>query len=250
MKKITFTSEQILTHEPFFTEIQTGELSDHPDMQIMLTYFTPDGYQDDLFDQHGIAFPIRLQKSVVKRRAEYLAARYCVRQLLNNLGYPDVQVGNAEDRSPIWPENICGSISHSTQCAIVFVAPRDKYQLIGIDIEKEIKQETIDSVSASIINATEAELLSRCPLPFIQAFTLAFSIKESLFKALHPYVKRFFNFDAAEIVEIDCVQRTITIKLLQTLSDQYPAGCMFHGGFVLMPKQQLLTYIIRPVARA
>ncbi|PHM31063.1 4'-phosphopantetheinyl transferase family protein [Xenorhabdus innexi] len=246
MKEITFIPVQttITTNEPFFTAIQRGLLSEHPDIQIMLTYFTQGSYRDDLFTEYGIVYPERLQNAVTKRRSEYLAARYCACQILNNMGYPEFQVASAQDRSPIWPENICGSISHSTNCAIVFAASNDKYQLVGIDIEKEIKQETIDSVSASIINETEAELLAKSPLTFIQAFTLAFSIKESLYKALYPHVKRFFDFHAAEIVEIDCVHHTVTIKLLQTLSDDYQAGSLFQGNFVLMPQQQLLTYIV------
>ncbi|CDL79645.1 4'-phosphopantetheinyl transferase family protein [Xenorhabdus cabanillasii] len=245
MKEITFTPVQTTAiNEPFFTDIQRGQLSDHPEIQVMLTYFAPNFYQDNLFDKYGVTYPTRLHNAVTKRRAEYLAARYCTRRILKAMGYPEFQVETAKDRSPVWPEKIYGSISHSTNCAIVFAASGDKYQLIGIDIEKEIKQDTIDSVSASIINEAEAELLSKCPLSFIQAFTLVFSIKESLFKALYPHVKRFFDFHAAEIMEIDCIHRTITIKLLQTLSDEYQAGCQFHGNFVLMPQQQILTYIV------
>ncbi|MCC8380864.1 4'-phosphopantetheinyl transferase [Xenorhabdus sp. PB30.3] len=245
MKEITFTPAQTTAiNEPFFTAIQKGLLSGHPDIQIMLAYFTQGSYRDDLFTEYGIVYPERLQNAVTKRRAEYLAARYCACNILNNMGYPEFQVESAQDRSPIWPERICGSISHSTNCAVVFAASSDKYQWVGIDIEKEIKQETIDSVSASIINETEKALLAKSPLTFIQAFTLAFSIKESLYKALYPHVKQFFDFHAAEIVEIDCTHHTVTIKLLKTLTDDYQAGSLFHGNFVLMPQRQLLTYIV------
>ncbi|MDC9588069.1 4'-phosphopantetheinyl transferase superfamily protein [Xenorhabdus sp. XENO-10] len=251
MKKITFISTQITTiNDRFFNEIQTGILSGHPDLQVMKTSFDQTYYRYTLFGECGIIYPPKLQNAVNKRRAEYLAARYCTQQVLNNLGYSGFQVTNAQDRSPIWPDNICGSISHSTNCAIAFAASCDKYQMIGIDIEQEIKSETVESVSSSIINANEVALLTECPLPFEQAFTLAFSIKESLFKALYPHVKRFFDFHAAEITSIDCNDHTINIKLLQTLSNEYQAGSEFNGNFVLMPRQPItpqqliLTYIV------
>ncbi|MDC9597716.1 4'-phosphopantetheinyl transferase family protein [Xenorhabdus anantnagensis] len=251
MKKITFTSTQITTiNDSFFNEIQTGILSGHPDLQVIKASFDQTYYRDTLFGECGITYPPKLQNAVNKRRAEYLAARYCTQQVLNNLGYSGFQVTNAQDRSPIWPNNICGSISHSTNCAIAFAASCDKYQMIGIDIEQEIKSETIESVSSSIINANEVALLAACPLPFEQAFTLAFSIKESLFKALYPHVKRFFDFHAAEITSIDCHEHAINIKLLQTLSNEYQAGSEFNGNFILMPRQPIipqqliLTYIV------
>ncbi|PHM61665.1 putative non-ribosomal peptide synthetase [Xenorhabdus ishibashii] len=240
------TSAQTATiNDPFFTDIQTGTLSEHSDLQIIKTYFDPSCYRDALFNECGITYPNQLQNAVNKRRAEYLAARYCTQQALNRLGYPGFQVINAQDRSPIWPDNICGSISHSTNCAIAFAASGSKYRMIGADIEQEIKPDTIKSVSSSIINDNEVKLLTECPLPFAQVFTLAFSIKESLFKALYPHVKRFFDFHAAEITSIDCRDYAISIKLLQTLSDEYRAGSQFHGNFALMPQQQVLTYIVQ-----
>ncbi|PHM74419.1 4'-phosphopantetheinyl transferase family protein [Xenorhabdus kozodoii] len=246
LKKITFTP--VLTpaiNDPFFTNIQVGVLPGHPYLQVIKTYFDQSCYRDALFDECGISYPPRLQSAVNKRRAEYLAARYCTQQVLNPLGYPDFQVTNAQDRAPIWPDNICGSISHSTHCAIAFAASCNHYRMIGVDIEQEIKPDTIESVSSSIINGNEAKLLTECPLPFGQAFTLMFSIKESLFKALYPHVKCFFDFHAAEITSINCKDYAISIKLLQTLSDEFRAGSQFHGNFALMPQQQVLTYIVQ-----
>ncbi len=250
MKKITFTSILTSVHttainDPFFTDIQAGALSEHPDLQIIKTYFDQSCYRDALFEEYGITYPSQLQNAVNKRRAEYLAARYCIQQVLTRLDYPDFQVTNAQDRSPIWPDNICGSISHSANCAIVFAASCNNYRMIGVDIEQEIKPDTIKSISPSIINDNEVKLLTECPLPFAQAFTLAFSLKESLFKALYPHVRRFFDFHAAEITSIDYRNDAISIKLLQTLSDEYRAGSQFHGNFALMPQQQVLTYIVQ-----
>ncbi|WP_348986641.1 4'-phosphopantetheinyl transferase superfamily protein [Xenorhabdus sp. SGI240] len=247
---MTFTSlltsaQATAINDPFFTDIQAGTLSEHPDLHVIKTYFDPSCYRDALFDECGITYPSQLQNAVNKRRAEYLAARYCTQQVLNRLGYSGFQVTNAQDRSPIWPDNICGSISHSASCAIALAASCNQYRIIGVDIEQEIKSDTIKSVSPSIINDNEMKLLTECPLPFAQAFTLAFSIKESLFKALYPHVKRFFDFHAAEITSINCSDYAISIKLLQTLSNEYRAGSQFHGNFALMPQQQVLTYMVQ-----
>ncbi|KLU16485.1 4'-phosphopantetheinyl transferase [Xenorhabdus sp. GDc328] len=250
MKKMTFTpfltsAQSTAINDPFFTDVQAGTLSEHPDLHVIKTYFDPSCYRDALFDEYGITYPSQLQNAVNKRRAEYLAARYCTQQVLNRLGYSGFQVTNAQDRSPIWPDNICGSISHSASCAIALAASCNQYRIMGVDIEQEIKSDTIKSVSSSIITDNEVKLLTECPFPFAQAFTLAFSIKESLFKALYPHVKRFFDFHAAEITSINCSDYAISIKLLQTLSDEYRAGSQFHGNFALMPQQQVLTYIVQ-----
>ncbi|WP_235428291.1 MULTISPECIES: 4'-phosphopantetheinyl transferase family protein [Xenorhabdus] len=247
---MTFTpfltsAQSTAINDPFFTDVQAGTLSEHPDLHVIKTYFDPSCYRDALFDEYGITYPSQLQNAVNKRRAEYLAARYCTQQVLNRLGYSGFQVTNAQDRSPIWPDNICGSISHSASCAIALAASCNQYRIMGVDIEQEIKSDTIKSVSSSIITDNEVKLLTECPFPFAQAFTLAFSIKESLFKALYPHVKRFFDFHAAEITSINCSDYAISIKLLQTLSDEYRAGSQFHGNFALMPQQQVLTYIVQ-----
>jgi enterobactin synthetase component D len=62
-------------------------------------------------------------------------------------------------------------------------------------------------------------------LPFALALTLAFSAKESLFKALFPKVKIYMGFEWARVTELS--EKTITLALSHPAGD-YPEGKRFN----------------------
>lgn len=95
-----------------------------------------------------------------------------------------------------------------------------------------------------VLNDREISFLNNYHLPPEQMFTLAFSVKESLFKALYPHVKRFFGFEAAEVIALSLENNEITLQLQETLTHHYPAGTLFRGQFIIYP-QDILTLIIQ-----
>ncbi|AWK40913.1 4'-phosphopantetheinyl transferase superfamily protein [Photorhabdus laumondii subsp. laumondii] len=228
----------------FITQIEYGTVVKHPQVHFWHARFDLSYYHDELFEQLNLPFPATLTKAVKKRRAEYLAARYCARQLLAQLGQPAFNLISGHDRAPIWPQNICGSVSHSSHCAIVLAAPQTHNRLIGVDIEAIVDRQNINEITKMIVNDKEIQLLKHCHLPLEQAFTLAFSVKESLYKALYPQVKRFFGFEAAEIIALSLENNEITLALRETLTPHYPAGTLFRGQFIIYP-QEILTLIIQ-----
>ncbi|WP_445494773.1 4'-phosphopantetheinyl transferase family protein [Photorhabdus sp. SF281] len=228
----------------FITQIEYGTVIQYPQVHFWQARFDLSHYHDDLFEQLDLPFPAQLAKAVNKRRAEYLAARYCARQLLAQLGQPAFNLISGNDRAPIWPKDICGSVSHSAHCAIVLAAPRTNNRLIGADVETIVNRQNTDELTTMIVNDREIQRLKHCHLPFEQAFTLAFSVKESLYKALYPQVKRFFGFEAAEITALSLENNEITLALQETLTPHYPAGTIFHGQFIIYP-QEILTLIIQ-----
>ncbi|NHB86220.1 4'-phosphopantetheinyl transferase family protein [Photorhabdus tasmaniensis] len=228
----------------FITRIEYGTVIQYPQVHLWQARFDLSHYHDELFEQLDLPFPAQLAKAVNKRRAEYLAARYCARQLLAQLGQPEFNLISDNDRAPIWPKDICGSVSHSAHCAIVLAAPQTNNRLIGVDIETIVSRQNMDELTTMIVNDREIQLLKHCHLPFEQAFTLAFSVKESLYKALYPQVKRFFGFEAAEITALSLKNNEITLVLRETLSPYYPAGTIFRGQFIIYP-QEILTLIIQ-----
>ncbi|OWO79792.1 4-phosphopantetheinyl transferase [Photorhabdus luminescens] len=228
----------------FITQIEYGAVVKHPQVHFWQARFELSHYHDELFNQLNLPFPDTLAKAVKKRRAEYLTARYCARQLLAQLGQPEFNLISGNDRAPIWPEGICGSVSHSTYCAIVLAAPQINNRLIGVDVEAIVDRQNIDEITKMIVNDREIQLLKHCHLPFEQAFTLAFSVKESLYKALYPQVKRFFGFEAAEITALSLENNEITLVLRETLTHHYPTGTIFRGQFIIYP-QEILTLIIQ-----
>jgi enterobactin synthetase component D len=141
-----------------------------------------------------------------KRKAEHLAGRIAAAHALPDHTVP----GIGPSGEPLWPEGISGSITHSgTQAMAVVVRHPDAR--VGIDCEAILPDSEAREIQDGIIDAQEAMCLMRSGYPFALALTLAFSAKESLFKALFPQVKTFMGFDCARITRLD--ERTLTLAL-------------------------------------
>ncbi|MBA1838730.1 enterobactin synthase subunit EntD, partial [Escherichia coli] len=80
---------------------------------------------------------------------------------------------------PVWPAGVYGSISHCGTTALAVVSR----QPIGIDIEEIFSAQTARELTDNIITPAEHKRLADCGLAFPLALTLAFSAKESAFKA-------------------------------------------------------------------
>lgn len=160
-------------------------------------------YDESLFGVLGIAQPDHLKRAVVKRKAEFLAGRYCARRALALLGVANARIGSGSQRQPVWPDGVCGSISHTRQLAVAVVASDAALYGVGVDVEEELTSEAMAQIQPFVLNADEYALLSRVPWRREALVTLIYSIKESFFKAAFPLVKRYFDFDAISLLEID-----------------------------------------------
>ena len=120
----------------------------------------------------------QLQHTGRKRKAEHLAGRIAAVYALREYGYKCVPA-IGELRQPVWPAEVYGSISHCGTTALAVVSR----QPIGIDIEEIFSAQTARELTDNIITPAEHERLAECGLTFSLALTLAFSAKESAFKA-------------------------------------------------------------------
>src|SRR5271156_5942036 len=76
-----------------------------------------------------------LGRAVPKRVQEFAAGRLCARRALAEFGMPDFPVRVAEDRQPIWPDSLVGSITHTAGFCAAVVAERRHIQALGLDSE-------------------------------------------------------------------------------------------------------------------
>ncbi|EPP1898886.1 enterobactin synthase subunit EntD, partial [Escherichia coli] len=113
-----------------------------------------------------------------KRKTEHLAGRIAAVYALREYGYKCVPA-IGELRQPVWPAEVYGSISHCGATALAVVSR----QPIGVDIEEIFSAQTATELTDNIITPAEHERLADCGLAFSLALTLAFSAKESAFKA-------------------------------------------------------------------
>ncbi|MFG6657121.1 4'-phosphopantetheinyl transferase [Scandinavium sp. M-37] len=146
--------------------------------------FQPAHYQDSLFDFYGLTFPTALRHAARSRRAEYLAGRYLAQQWLSKNGYGQRPVLSDEQGIPLWPVGVSGSISHTERIALCVMIDSPKGVGIGVDVENLIAPEDAAVLHQAIIGGEEYRYLKQVPLAFHAALTLAFSAKESVYKAL------------------------------------------------------------------
>jgi len=201
--------------------------------QIARCRFSVAAYRDEMFLLAGINFPEHLTSAVAKRRAEYLAGRYLARQALATQGHHGFTLLRGEDRAPLWPQGIVGAISHNVDTALCAVHHASGMEGVGIDVETLMPAKRAEDLWSGIISEQEYRWLRQQPQAFGQLLTLVFSAKESLFKALYPQVRCYFDFLDARFSKLDMQQQTFELELLKTLTPQCHAGRRFHGHFLL-----------------
>ncbi len=184
-------------------------------------------YRDGDYACHGITLPPSIANAALKRRAEFLAGRLAAAQVLRALGAGSSPLPAGDDRAPCWPESLQGSLSHHATLAVCVgrLHPRQAVSGLGIDVETLIPAARAPELWPGIISPREHDLLDGASLPFAVGLTLAFSAKESLFKALYPLVKRYFDFLDARIIRL--THRRIILELTVELTPRLPAGMRF-----------------------
>ncbi len=211
------------------------------DCTLVQAGFNQHALSPELFEHYAIAVP----HGASKRQAEFLAARLCARQALQRqTGHAQVPTQQADTRIPVWPMHSCGSMTHSHARCAAIVGLQSKWHSLGLDLERLIPIARAQRLAKTIL--TQAEYTAYCRLdPAQQAWhlTLAFSLKESLFKALNPLTGMYFGFHDAQIID---TERHTTgharLRLNKTLSTHWTAGRELEGQFVQLDNS-LLTLI-------
>ncbi|GAA5442183.1 hypothetical protein Misp06_00352 [Microbulbifer sp. NBRC 101763] len=197
--------------------------------QLFECEFNPKEYSDLLFKALDVTLSEDVRLARDKRKSEFLAGRYCAQQALNHYGYQNIDIPIGQDRSPQWPKGVIGSITHAGNRAVCAISRQSVG--LGIDYELPVTDKTANEISNLIVSEKEKLLLSNSGLPYANWLTLIFSIKESLFKALYPKVKQYFDFLDAEVFSIDHVQQTISLKLLRNLTPEVRSGQIYDGKY-------------------
>lgn len=197
------------------------------------------------FQHCAIAPPASIQRSVAKRQTEFLAGRLCareaMRQLDGRLYVPDL----GEDRAPVWPADLCGSITHSQGWAAAIVASRQHWRGLGLDAENLLSHERATRLAGEILTAEELAQMAAEPVDqHALRVTLTFSIKEALFKALYPLVLKRFYFEDAQLMQWSADGRA-RLRLLIDLSAEWHQGKEIEGQFSVKDGQLLSLVSIR-----
>lgn len=100
----------------------------------------------------------------------------------------------------------------------------------------------IKDIAEAFLTLTEERYIKNIEIEYHTALLIAFSAKESLFKALYPLTKIYFGFDAARISKIEEKSRFFTMELLVSLSKDFPIGSQYRGCYKIY-KGYIITVI-------
>ena len=141
----------------------------------------------------NVTFPQQLARATPKRKAEFMAGRICAMNAINELTGSVANVPINSDRSPAWPVGLVGSISHNSTQAAAVVGYANRYLGLGLDLEGMIKDEDVASIAPMILSADECKLRpTRWNMN--KFLTMAFSVKEALYKAIYPSTRQMIDF--------------------------------------------------------
>ena len=166
------------------------------------------------FSIFGIELPSHISRSSIKRQSEYLAGRFAAYTALKSLGENLKTLNVDENFAPRWEKGIHGSISHNNTIALCVISLEPEHKYVGVDIEEIITTDVCQEIKNKIIfYKTEYKIVKESTQPE-KAFTIIFSSKESLFKAIYPYIqtkKIGFETSNAKKIEDNCLHLELNL---------------------------------------
>ena len=173
-----------------------------------------------------------------KRSNEFYSGRWCAGEAIYEVIGQRLLPMRHVDRSPIWPKDVVGSITHTDEFACAMVARADQVRRLGIDLELVDKVASVDGLDEQIASVKERDLFNAWDKD--QFLSLLFSAKESLFKALYPECRVYFDYLDAEAVSVD--SESIVLCLLRNLNDSFEAGNSFNIRYHF-ENRHIFTYL-------
>lgn len=142
--------------------------------------------------------PAAIRRSSRSRQLAYLGGRLCAETALLVLTGRCEAIGTGDGGAPYWPEGIAGSIAHTRDGAWAAVGLGATHPRVGIDSESVVDEDGARDIVALCCTPWERSRWFETLDPL--RATLLFSAKESVYKAIHPQVKRFVDFEEMEMV--------------------------------------------------
>lgn len=130
-----------------------------------------------------------VREAKTSRMHEFSSGRRLARTALNHLGI-SLRPILRNERRPLWPEFVVGSIAHTDSLAVSAVANASNYQGIGVDVEKISAVD--EKVARRVFVEEELDWIASQQLP--EWRTALFSAKESIYKATNPITNEFLGF--------------------------------------------------------
>ncbi|WP_299926877.1 4'-phosphopantetheinyl transferase superfamily protein [uncultured Pelagimonas sp.] len=136
-----------------------------------------------------------IAKAVPNRRAEFTGGRAAARKAMWSLGVHPAPVPMAENRSPVWPDGLTGSITHADEICMAAVANATEFSGVGIDLEPDVPMD-FDLVAEI---CTEEDLQGVAPADQLLLPKRIFSAKEAVYKAHYALAGVVYGYQAMTV---------------------------------------------------
>ncbi|WP_133240349.1 4'-phosphopantetheinyl transferase family protein [Pararhodobacter oceanensis] len=169
-----------------------------------------------------------VKSAVPARQREFAAGRIAARAAMGR----DLPVVMAEDRAPVWPEGMAGSITHAGGWALAVAGTAER--LIGIDLEVDaaLPAEVWETV------LTNSERAALRDMPDVGRWArVIFSAKECAYKVQYPRSNQVFGFEVFEVT-LEPDSGVFTAVFQRDIAPFAAGDCLrgrysIGGGFIL-----------------
>jgi enterobactin synthetase component D len=201
-----------------------------------------------LLPSASTALPPSLAVAAPRRRAEFLAGRHCAARVLAALDIAPQPIAIGARREPRFPVGIAGSIAHAGGWAVAAAGAASGWRALGVDCEAAVAPDTRDEIAAYVATAAEIALATDVLRDPGRALALVFSIKESAYKALSPWLDGALpDFHDARVRAVD--GERIVLALDGALRRALGADALV-GRHASLDATTVLTLVALPATRA
>jgi phosphopantetheine--protein transferase-like protein len=143
------------------------------------------------------------------RRVSFVGGRIALRSALGRVAAEHVTapILRTPRGAPLMPDGVLGSVSHKRTLAAALVAPRThQVHTLGLDVEEVpgIAELARPDLARKILTPLERHALGdldvRDALAYREAVRLRFALKEAVYKAIDPHVRRYVRFQEVEVL--------------------------------------------------
>lgn len=169
-----------------------------------------------------------------KRLSDFSKGRYCANLALEQLDIKDVIIPIGNNREPIWPDGIVGSISHCDILTGAIVGKSAEFISMGLDIE-EIGRVTPDLWDLIFTQKEKDFLINLSDRELQEKSTAIFSIKEAYYKFQYPITKTYLDFLDVEVALPDFRQINVLVDSinLSSILSRYEVNYFLEKGCVI-----------------
>lgn len=209
------------------------QLADLFPAEVVVSVCTDGAASPALFPQERDA----VARAIERRRNEFALGRACARAALARLGWPACPILVDDQRAPIWPAGVVGSITHCR--GLVAAAVCRQGAILGLGLDAEPLEPVEPEVARMVWSPAERRrAVEAMGLDEFVAAKLVFSAKEAIHKCIGPLTGEMLDFLDVEIV-LDPGRRAFVVQPVTARSRALPQLGGIAGRF-----QISLTHIV------